>query len=82
MIGFGTIQYPKSFMTLLNTLDRRGKATRNGVKFWTEERKVSYQHYIHVVCYDLGDGCIVQSGNLEDPDSLNDDYVNLLWRVV
>ena len=82
MVGFGTIQYPKSFVALLGTLDRKGKAERNGVKFWTEERKISYQHYTHVVCYDLGDGVTLQAGFLEDPDSLYDDYTNLLWRVL
>ncbi len=81
MVGFGTIQYPKSFVALLNTLDRKGKAERNGVKFWIEERKISYRHYIHVVCYDLGDGHN-EAGTLEDPDSLYDDYTNLLWRVL
>lgn len=81
MVGFGTIQYPKSFVALLNTLDRKGKAERNGVKFWTEERKISYNHYTHVVCYDLGDGRN-EAGFLEDPDSLYDDYTNLLWRVL
>lgn len=80
MVGFGTIQYPKSFVALLNTLDRKGKAERNGVKFWTEERKISHNHYTHVVCYDLGDGRN-EAGTLEDPDSLYDDYTNLLWRV-
>ena len=68
-------------MALLNTLDRKGKAERNGVKFWTEERKVSYQRYTHVVCYDIGDGCN-EAGYLEEPDSLYDDYTNLLWRIL
>lgn len=82
MVGFGTINYPKSFMTLLNTLDRKGKAERNGVKFWAEERKISYMKYVHVVCYDLGDGCKMEAGYLESPDSLYNDYTELLWRVL
>lgn len=81
MIGFGTIHYPKSFMTLLSTLDRKGKAQRNGVRFWVEERKISYNHYVHVVLYDIGDGTN-EAGFLEEPDTLYDDYFNLLWRVL
>ena len=44
-------------------------------------KQLSDNHYTHVVCYDLGDGRN-EAGTLEEPDSLYDDYTNLLWRVL
>ena len=35
-----------------------------------------------MVCYDLGDGCKMEAGELESPDSLYNDYTELLWRVL
>ena len=58
------------FNKFMATLEKRGHATRNGQKFKVEERKVSYNRYIRMLCHDFGDGIWQDVNTMDCRDSI------------